>query len=319
LAALTVSGGRAAEASLDAFAKLTAKAKAAIIAQIAITMPGLENFGSIHWAATAFAYTSLVCGLISTFLCFYVQKILSDLHRPEDLHEWLTEPRDALSDRLSGAIARVLTFKSEKEKRTGGEAPKNDRIPSVTAAAVLLSPSQLLQISIGALFVALGVYLGTMYTEGLGSLKGRDANLSVLIFFIVFSVVAIILVQLPLYVKSVDRLTSMLLRVEDEENIQDNGCIELQELPAERHEPIQRLEPIERLEPVDEQESVNEHQSLQDYDEDYSEEDSDDDLPIASDAVLDALRASIQAQEESLRAQKMLLQLLDARNHRRRS
>jgi hypothetical protein len=284
-------------------------------------MPGLDNFGSIHWTATAFAYTSLVCGLISTFLCFYVQKILSDLHRPEDVHEWLTEPRDALSDRLSSAIARVLTSKKEtKDKQMGGgEALKNDRIPSVTAAAVLLSPSQLLQISIGALFVALGVYLGTMYTEGLGSLKGRDANLAVLIFFIVFSVVAIVLVQLPLYVKSVDRLTSMLLRVEDEDDIEDKACIELQELPVERHQPVERCEPVERLEPVDESESVNGHEYHQDYDEDYSEEDSDDDLPMASDAVLDALRASIQAQEESLRAQKMLLQLLDSRNHRLRS
>jgi hypothetical protein len=74
--------------------------QAAIVAQIAITMPGLSDFGNVHWTATAFAYTSLVSGLLSTYCSFYVQQLLSDLHSSEDLCNWLTTPRTSYISRI---------------------------------------------------------------------------------------------------------------------------------------------------------------------------------------------------------------------------
>jgi hypothetical protein len=63
--------------------------KAAIIAQIAITALSLGDFGNIHWTASAFAYSSLVSGVLSTYYSFYVQQLLSSLHTSEDVREWL--------------------------------------------------------------------------------------------------------------------------------------------------------------------------------------------------------------------------------------
>jgi hypothetical protein len=94
-------------------------------------MPVLSNFGNIHWTATAFAYTSLVSGLLSTFYSFFVQQILSDLHSPEDVHEWLTSPRNNFANRFCNAI-----LGRDISQRTAEHAAnRGDRIPSFTAAA----------------------------------------------------------------------------------------------------------------------------------------------------------------------------------------
>ncbi|KAF1967456.1 hypothetical protein BU23DRAFT_434507, partial [Bimuria novae-zelandiae CBS 107.79] len=156
----------------------------AIIAQIAITMPGLSDFGNIHWTATAFAYTSLISGLLSTYFSFYVQRTLSDLHNPEDVREWLTSPRNKWSIRFFDTAPR-------RDRLPDGQALHSDeRIPSLTAAAILTAPSRLLSLSILTLFVTLGIYLGSVYTAELGTLKGSNANLAVLLFFIMFSIAA---------------------------------------------------------------------------------------------------------------------------------
>jgi hypothetical protein len=54
----------------------------------------------------------LVCGLLSTFFSFYVQQILSDLHSPEDVKEWLTSPRNNFADRFRNTI--LVRFISDR-------------------------------------------------------------------------------------------------------------------------------------------------------------------------------------------------------------
>ncbi|KAL2841721.1 hypothetical protein BJY01DRAFT_249391 [Aspergillus pseudoustus] len=62
-----------------------------------------------------------------------------------------------------------------------------ERVPSLRAAAALTTPSKLLRFSIVTLFVALGIYLGCVYHAGLGNLDGGNANLGVLLFFVVIT------------------------------------------------------------------------------------------------------------------------------------
>jgi hypothetical protein len=175
-------------------------------------MPNLSNFGDIHWTATAFAYTSLVNGLLSTFYSFYVQQTLSNLHSPEDVRDWLTSPRSNFSIRFQNTpIGQYLL------KRAAGDATtSNTRAPSLTAAAILTAPSRLLSLSIVCLFVAIGIYLGSIYTAKLGTLSGSNGNLAVLLFFIIFSTVAIMAIQLPLMSKDIDQLTTSLLSNEED-------------------------------------------------------------------------------------------------------
>ena len=234
--------------------------QAAIIAQIAITMPGLSDFGTIHWTATAFAYTSLVSGLLSTFFSFYVQQILSDLHTAEDVQEWLTSPRVSFVDRLLG-------------RTVGKFANSGDRIPSLTAAAALTAPGRLLAFSIITLFVALGIYLGSVYTAKLGALEGRNANLAVLLFFIIFATWAISEIFLPLYIKKIEEITALHSRDGEEPSLQS----------ADQRDCKADAESTTKA-------AIFGNPS---------------EMGVV---IREALQASIRAQEESLKAQKALLQ-----------
>jgi hypothetical protein len=68
-----------------------------------------------------------------------------------------------------------------------------------------------------------------MYTAKLGTLKGSNANLAVLLFFIIFSTWAIFEIYLPLNSKRVDQITPSLVRNEEDRNFQ------LRELGNSRH------------------------------------------------------------------------------------
>ncbi|KAL4953685.1 hypothetical protein BDW69DRAFT_205700 [Aspergillus filifer] len=213
---------------------------AAIIAQIAITMLGLDGFGNIHWTATAFAYASVVCGVLSTLAAFFTQMVLSELHSAEDVHDWL------------------LT-----------ETKWRGKIPSIKAAAILTTPSRLLNVSIVCLFVALGTYIGEVYTLNLGSLQGDQGNRAVLIFFVV---------------------TSFFVVGETLSVIQNNN------IPNP-------FGPRDKDVEMDGQSSGSGNESSV----------STVGHPIeGQDAVREALRASVRAQEESLRAQKTVLEFLES-------
>jgi len=239
-------------------------------------MPSLSNFGDIHWTATAFAYTSLVNGLLSTFYSFYVQQTLSDLHSPDDVRDWLTSPRTKFSNRFQKSkIGQYIS------QRTASDATSSDdRVPSLTAAAILTAPSRLLSLSIICLFVALGIYLGSVYAAGLGTLSGSNGNLAVLLFFIIFSTVAVMEVQLPLVSKDIDQITRSLLHNEDDNDIR------LRHLGSSGHNAAATLGIAPSTAP-DETEHL----------------------------IRGALEASILAQEESLKAQKALLKLLNSQSH----
>jgi hypothetical protein len=71
-----------------------------------------------------------------------------------------------------------------------------------------------------SLFIALGIYLGSMYTAKLGTLKGSNANLAVLLFFIIFSTWAIFEIYLPLNSKGVDQITVSMVRNEEDRDFQ---------------------------------------------------------------------------------------------------
>lgn len=222
--------------------------KSAIIAQIAITMLSLSNFDSVHWAATALAYSSLICGITSTFYAFIVQELLSDLHSPEDVRAWLTTTRHSRS-----WPSRVFFG---PERATNAQ----DRIPSIASAMTLTMPSKLLRMAVFALFVALGIYLGSVYQSGLGNLEGRGANMWVLIFFIVVLSLALVSSFVPMAAS--DSGDEAMSTDEELQNSRDGA-------PTRRQEP--------------------------------------------GNVIRDALESSIRAQEESLKAQKVLLDLLNAR------
>lgn len=143
-------------------------------------MLSLSNFDTVYWPATACAYSSLICGVLSTFFAFIVQQLLSNLHSPEDVRVWLTTTRHSYLHWL-----HWICFGTERATNI------EEKVPSIASALILTTPSKLLRLSILALFVALGIYLGCVYQAGLGNLEGRNANMWVFIFFIAVSAVMI--------------------------------------------------------------------------------------------------------------------------------
>ncbi|KAL2859353.1 hypothetical protein BJX68DRAFT_261791 [Aspergillus pseudodeflectus] len=232
--------------------------QAAIIAQIAITMISLPNFDSVHWAATAVAYSSLICGILTTFLAFIVQQILSDLHNPEEVRSWLT------TTQRSHSLRQIFDTRSRSINAT------EKKIPSLRSAVLLTTPGKLLRLSILTAFAALGIYLRCVWDAELGNLRGRDANFWV---FLVFSVFLFVMLQdafLPFLVASYPSSRST------DEELQDLGD----------GVPRPRL-------------GVSSTIGV---------------AAGADEIIRDALESSIRAQEESLKAQKALLDLIDRRS-----
>ncbi|KAL3444279.1 hypothetical protein BJX65DRAFT_311057 [Aspergillus insuetus] len=231
--------------------------QAAIIAQIAITMLSLPNFDSVHWAATAVACSSLICGILTTFLAFIFQQILSNLHNPEEVRSWLTTTQKSYS------LHQVFYPRTRRANAT------EKTIPSLRSAVLLTTPSKLLRLSIMTAFATLGIYLGCVWDAEVGNLKGRDANFWVLF---VFMIVLFVMLQdsfLPFSIVSYDSSRSP-----DEE---------LQDLSGDVPSP--------RL-------VVTSSGAV---------------AAGADDIIRNALESSICAQEESLKAQKALLDLIDGR------
>lgn len=65
----------------------------AIIAQIAITGLSLDKLDQTHWTAYASFVVSVIAGCLSVYYSCTMQLLLSGLHGPQEILEWLTAPK----------------------------------------------------------------------------------------------------------------------------------------------------------------------------------------------------------------------------------
>jgi hypothetical protein len=111
----------------------------------------------------------------------------------------------------------------------------------------------------------------------LGTLEGKNANLAVLLFFLIFTCWAVSEISLPLYSRFVDENATRLLRDQEGQRSSDlNTPRDGVNMATVRDAPSFRSE------------------------------------TEIGNSIRQALEASIRAQEESLKAQKAFLQLLDS-------
>jgi uncharacterized membrane protein YedE/YeeE len=142
----------------------------AIIAQIAFTGLSLNNIHT-HWTAHAVFVISLVAGCFSVYFSCTIQLVLSSLPGSQELLDWITRP--------------------------DGKSTPGSRVPSLYAAILLVLPSQLLNLSLGAFFVGLGIYLGFLCTRDLREVAGPESALAILIFYIVSTAVFLGMYGIP--------------------------------------------------------------------------------------------------------------------------
>lgn len=165
------------------------------MASVAITALGLDDIESTHWTTVAAFVISLVAGSLSVYFACLVQLRLGALHRPEDIRAWLTMPRLI-------EIVDPTTLDGDGKRRH--QFILRDRIASFDAALMLVAPAQLLNWSLISLLVGIGIYYGIVFSRKLGNLQGHNANLAVLLVFILFTAGALALFFGPALWKRVE-------------------------------------------------------------------------------------------------------------------
>lgn len=161
------------------------RSQGAILAQIAITALSLDGVSELHWTVTATFLSSLIAGLLSVYYACIIQVRLSGMHSPGDVRQWLTARRRISSD---------VWYE----------------FPSYYSALLLIAPGQLLNWSVSSLLVGIGVYYGLIFTENLGTLRGTNANLAVLLVYILFTAGAVATFVLPDVAKLLETMSSEL-------------------------------------------------------------------------------------------------------------
>jgi hypothetical protein len=165
---------------------------AAIIAQVAITALALPNLNQVHWTATAGFVISLVTGCISVWLSTTTSRLLSSLDSPDAVRDWLSNPaskkarRDFEEDLRSRLETSGPNSTVEVERLILTFVQENKwKLPSFYSCTLLTSPSLLLNVSLPAFLLALGIYLGTVWNKDLDPVAGTVASRAVLICYII--------------------------------------------------------------------------------------------------------------------------------------
>lgn len=87
-------------------------------------------------------------------------------------------------------------------------------VASFSAVMMLVAPSQLLNWSLCSFLVGVGIYYGQVFSAGLGMLQGQNANLAVLLVYIVATIGAATEYFLPLLGKALERYESVIVKEE---------------------------------------------------------------------------------------------------------
>ncbi|KAF2877413.1 hypothetical protein BDV95DRAFT_601811 [Massariosphaeria phaeospora] len=198
---------------------------AAIVAQVAITALSLENLSSAHWTAKAAFVLSLATGALSVFFACLLQQRISSLFGLSDLKDWLSKP--AGSQDLREAHVQVQGLKNTGRKKRYDPTAISEEGPelwaelqrdfvtqlvnkrrwvhaSFNAALMIKIPALLLNWSVGAFLVGLGVYLGSLWIRDLDSQRPQGSSLGILITYIIVTAAGLLLFFVPMLLKNLE-------------------------------------------------------------------------------------------------------------------
>jgi hypothetical protein len=193
--------------------------KAAIVAQVAITALSLDQLSAAHWTARAAFVVSLAAGALSVFFACLLQRRLSSLFGLADLKDWLSTPAD--NHELKEAYLFVRTYTHARLELQAIAEPTSEKVPwkdfekqimdlvnkkrwvraSVNAALMIKMPALLLNWSVAAFLIGLGVYLGSFWVRDLDSHLARRSSLGVLVAYIAVTAVGLLLFFVPMVLK----------------------------------------------------------------------------------------------------------------------
>ncbi|THX28372.1 hypothetical protein D6D10_09217 [Aureobasidium pullulans] len=189
---------------------------AAIVAQIAITALSLSSSDTIHWTANAAFVISLVTASLSVFYACLLQQHISGLFTSEDVKSWLSKPAskyemetlEIMASELRRARyrwqdlgplsdARQSALETFRKQIEGFARECKWKTASFNAAFMIKVPSLLLNWSVGAFILGLGVYLGCVWRPDGISDPSRNGSLGVLITYLITTVGGLLLYYVP--------------------------------------------------------------------------------------------------------------------------
>ncbi|THX67174.1 hypothetical protein D6D05_09943 [Aureobasidium pullulans] len=185
---------------------------AAIVAQIAITALSLGNSDTTHWTANAAFVISLVTASLSVFYACLLQQHISGLFTSEDVKSWLSKPAAKYEMEELEQIASTLSKTITPFPELGLVVPQSSvetyrrtienfaqefkwKTASFNAAFMIKVPSLLLNWSVGAFILGLGVYLGCVWRPD--GLSERNGSLGILITYLITTVGGLLLYYVP--------------------------------------------------------------------------------------------------------------------------
>lgn len=174
----------------------------AIISQVAITAITLPYVKQVHWTAQGAFITSLVLGCLSVFFSTRIQRSLTALASADDVKDWLCKlisrrQYDAFEKALRPRITHAQAASSGGERKIlrkeivqflEGHRWKH---ASFYSCAILSTPPELLNASMGAFLVGLGIYLGCVWEQDLDPISGTTASRALLICYVVVAVLGL--------------------------------------------------------------------------------------------------------------------------------
>lgn len=197
------------------------KWQAAIVAQIAITGLSLDSLSQTHWTARAALVLSLTFALIAVYYATTQQRIFGRKCKAKEVRQWIRQgggqsdaaklmllPYFRIFAKASGGALPVFTIRFDSkfkpmEPNDYSEAEDlpqwgdvEDRIiqhcftPSVAPVLTISAPQILLSGSLCMLLVALGIYLGFVWTQNLDPNAGQNDSRNVFISYVVGLAVA---------------------------------------------------------------------------------------------------------------------------------
>ncbi|KEF51910.1 uncharacterized protein A1O9_11899 [Exophiala aquamarina CBS 119918] len=167
----------------------------AIVSQVAITAVTLPYIKEVHWTAQGAFITSLVLGCLSVFFSTRIQRSLTALATADDVKDWLCKPISsmeytAFEKRLRPRIRHAQITSAGEER----ELVRKDIVrfleghrwkrASFYSCAILSIPPELLNASMGAFLVGLGIYLGCLWAQDLDPISGKTAPRALLICYL---------------------------------------------------------------------------------------------------------------------------------------
>ncbi|THY43915.1 hypothetical protein D6C90_08436 [Aureobasidium pullulans] len=189
---------------------------AAIVAQIAITALSLGNSETIHWTASAAFVISLVTASLSVFYACLLQQHISGLFTSEDVKSWLSKPASKYEMELLeimalqlrrvqsqwqdvGLLSDITQLASEPYRKEIEDFAQECKwkTASFNTAFMIKVPSLLLNWSVGAFVLGLGVYLGCVWKPDEKSSPWRNGSLGVLITYLITTVGGLLLYYVP--------------------------------------------------------------------------------------------------------------------------